>query len=284
MPKKTYSGYTAETPKKLLLDAGAYFKNFYPGIDTFESAVAAGKLLGATQGGGSASFIPAIRPVEIDGVKGAAKGLEVIDAWDVGITSNVKEVKKETIQAALISTSLDTTTNPDYDIISANNSIALTDYIDNITWIGNLSGTNEPVIIQIYNALATNGLTVNTSDKSEAVIALSFKGHYDDLNLDNPPFKIYYPKEIVNTSAPTSFNFSKAAPADAVFTITSSDNAVAGGVRIEDMYLATANFTINAGVVTIKSSYLATLAIATHDFTILMDKGNNIAVTVAVGA
>ena len=43
----TYSGYTSETPKSLLLDAGAFFKNFYVGTDTFESAVTAGKLIGA---------------------------------------------------------------------------------------------------------------------------------------------------------------------------------------------------------------------------------------------
>ena len=195
----TYSGYTAETPKSLLLDAGAFFKNFYVGTDTFTSAVTAGKLLGATQGGGNFSAIPTIRNIAIDGIKGSAKGLQGIDDWTVTLTANVKEVKKTTIETALATSTVDTSTNNKYDIITADNEIALTDYIDNITWVGNLSGTNEPVIIQVYNALNTNGLTLNVADKAEAVLALTFTGHYTDTDLDSPPFAIYYPKAITNT-------------------------------------------------------------------------------------
>lgn len=70
---KVYSGFTAKTPEKLLLDAGAFFKNFEVGVDTFESAVTAGKLIGATAGGGVFEAKPDIRPIEIDGVKGCGK-------------------------------------------------------------------------------------------------------------------------------------------------------------------------------------------------------------------
>lgn len=279
-----YSGYTSVTPKKLLLDAGAFFKNFNVGSDTFASAVAAGKLLGATQGGGTFSAVPAIRKIEVDGVKGAAKGLEVIDEWVVTLSANIKELKKEALQASLASGTIDTTTNADYDIIAANNYIALTDYVDNITWVGKLSGTNDPLIIQVYNALNTGGLTLATADKAEAVVAVTFAGHYDDSNLDTPPFKIYYPKDIVNTVADAAVEFSKAAPADSVFTITSSDGAVAGGVRLGTQSLVAGQFTLGTGTVTIESTYLALLTNGVQTFTLLMDKGNDITVTVTVAA
>ena len=55
---KKYSGFTTETAKSLLLNAGAYFKNFNVGTDDFDSAVAAGKLIGATKGGGEFSAVP----------------------------------------------------------------------------------------------------------------------------------------------------------------------------------------------------------------------------------
>lgn len=281
--KKTYSGYTAETPKSLLLDAGAFFKNFYVGTDTFESAVAAGKLLGATQGGGNFAAIPTIRKVEVDGVKGPAKGMEVIDEWIVTLTANVKEVKRSTIQAALAASSVDTTTSADYDIVSAKNEILLTDYIDNITWVGKLSGTNDPVIIQVYNALNTNGLTVNVADKAEAVLALTFTGHYEDTNLDKPPFDIYYPKAIVNTVDLATHDFSKAAAADILLTITSSGGATCGGVSLDGDHLISTAFTLGAGTVTLEKEYLSTLANGAKAFALLMDKGNNIAVTVTVG-
>lgn len=281
---KTYSGYTAETPKSLLLDAGAFFKNFYVGTDTFESAVTAGKLLGATQGGGTFSAIPTIRPIQLDGVKGAAKGLEVIDEWVVTLTSNVKEVKKATIQAALAAFTIDTSTSSDYDIITADNEIALTDYIDNITWVGKLSGTNDPVMIQVYNALNTSGLTLKVADKAEAVLALTFTGHYVDTNLDVPPFAIYYPKAITNTVDDAAHDFSKASPADIALTITSSDGAVCGGVSLGGQHLISTAYTLATGSVTLEKEYVGTLVNGAQVFSLLMDKGNNIAVTVTVGA
>lgn len=196
---KKYSGFTAKTAENLLLDAGAYFINYDVDADTFETAVAAGKLLGATRGGGSFNATPEIRAIEIDGVSGLAKGLQVIDSWDVGMTANVLEVTKEGLARALTSSETDENTNLNYDIIKAKNYIELTDYIDNITYIGKKSGTDEPVIIQIYNAINTSGLSLETADKGETVISMEFKGHYDASDLENPPFAIFMPKSTVAT-------------------------------------------------------------------------------------
>lgn len=191
---KKYSGFTTETAKSLLLNAGAYFKNFDVSADNFDSAVTAGKLIGATKGGGEFSAVPEIRQIEVDGVAGRAKGLETIDSWDIYLKANVLEVKETTIQSGLAASSVDTSTNTDYDIITANNNLEVSDYIDNITWVGTLSGSNKPVIIQIFNALNTEGLKFSTTDKAEATISLTFYAHYTQDDLDTPPFKIYYPK------------------------------------------------------------------------------------------
>lgn len=191
---KKYSGFTTETAKSLLLNAGAYFKNYNVGTDDFDSAVAAGKLIGATKGGGEFSAVPEIRQIEVDGVAGRAKGLETIDSWDIYLKANVLEVKEATIQSGLAASSVDTSTNIDYDIITASNNLEVSDYIDNITWVGTLSGSDKPVIIQIFNALNTEGLKFSTTDKAEATISLTFYAHYTQDDLDTPPFKIYYPK------------------------------------------------------------------------------------------
>ena len=191
---KKYSGFTTETAKSLLLNAGAYFKNYDVGTDDFDSAVTAGKLIGATKGGGEFSAVPEIRQIEVDGVAGRAKGLETIDSWDIYLKANVLEVKESTIQSGLAASSVDTSTNTEYDIITASNNLEVSDYIDNITWVGTLSGSNKPVIIQIFNALNTEGLKFSTTDKAEATISLTFYAHYTQDDLDTPPFKIYYPK------------------------------------------------------------------------------------------
>ncbi len=191
---KLFSGFTSSTAENLLLDAGAFFKNFDPATDTFESAVAAGKLIGATRGGGKFTAKPAIRSIEVDGVKGEAKGLVVIDEWETSIEATVLEVSKTALQIALTAPAPVDTSDDNYDIITAKNQIELSDYIDNITYIGKLAKSERPLIIQIFNALNKEGLSFATKDKDEAVIALKFSGTYDPETLNTPPFKIYYPK------------------------------------------------------------------------------------------
>ena len=142
--KKAYSGFNNKTMEHLLLDAGAFFKNFNYGKeegenDTFDSAVAAGKLIGATKGGGEFSAVASIRQIEVDGVKGRAKGLETIDSWDVYLKATVLETSADTIKLALGSATVDTESDDKYDIITGNADISLDDYVENVTWVGKLS-------------------------------------------------------------------------------------------------------------------------------------------------
>lgn len=191
---KTYTGFNANTADNLLLDAGAFFLNFEVGTDTYESAKAT-KLLGATRGGGEFKAAMTVRQIEIDGVKGRAKGLEVNDAWDVYLKATVLEINEETLAKTLASsTKSESTVDTDYTEIVGNNDIELTDYIDNVTWIGKIAGSDDPIMIQVFNALNTDGLTLTVADKNEATMQMTFYGHYDTTDLDNPPFKIWYPK------------------------------------------------------------------------------------------
>lgn len=192
--QKVYSGFNDKTAKNLLLDAGAVYKNYDIKTDTPESAKTAGKLIGATRGGSKFIAKPSVRNIPIDGVKGDAKGLSVIDSWSVELSTNFLEVTKETIKQALISADFDEDSKEGYVKISARNYILETDYIDNITYVGKISGENDPVVIQVLNALSVDGLAMDMKDKDEAIIPTTFKGHYTQEALDSPPYVIYYPK------------------------------------------------------------------------------------------
>lgn len=180
------TGYNADTSKHLLLDAGAFYKNF--GDKDNE------KLLGATQGGGEFAAIATFRQIEIDGVKGAAKGLKVLESWEVSLTANMLEVTPEILKLALGVADVDTSSDMDNDVITGRTSVLDTDYIDNIAWVGKLSGSDSPVVIQVFNALSEEGLTLTTVDNAEGVVPLKFVGHFDPSALDKPPFEITYPK------------------------------------------------------------------------------------------
>lgn len=191
------SGVTSGTSKHLQLDAGAFFKNWDVATDTFQTASA--KLIGATAGGGSFAAVPTIRRIEVDGVKGATKGFEALDEWQVTLTANVKEITAESMKLALATASSVEAKSPssvsenNYIKVTASNEIADENYIGNVTWVGRLSGSNLPIVIVVKNALCTNGLTLTTADKAEGVIAVTLTGHYDLSDLDTPPFEIYYP-------------------------------------------------------------------------------------------
>lgn len=204
--RKSFSGFRKETKEHLVLDAGLFLKNFtYTAneniVEVITKAKADGNLLGATKGGGEFSAVAAIRQIEVDGVKGRAKGLETIDSWEVYLKANVLEATCETIKAALCAAKVDSESDTTYNIITGKGVIDDEDYLENITWVGNLSGSDKPVIVQVYNALNTDGLKLTVQDKNEATIPMTFHGHYTHDDLENPPFKIYYPKGDTATNA-----------------------------------------------------------------------------------
>ena len=127
-------------------------------------------------------------------------GLETIDSWDVYLKATVLETSAETIKMALGSATVDTESDDKYDIITGNADISINDYVENVTWVGKLSGSDEPVIIQVYNALNTDGLKLTVQDKAEATIPMTFYGHYTPEDLDSPPFKVLYPKTATTES------------------------------------------------------------------------------------
>lgn len=191
---RIFSGFTSNTATKLLLDAGAFFKSFTVGTDTYESAKTAGKCIGATKGGGEFKAVPTLRKIEVDGANGAVKGLQVIDDWTVTLSATLVELSKESLALAIAAAKVTTPETGDYAEIEGKPNLEETDYTDNITWVGRLSGSETPVIIQIYNALNTNGLTLSVKDKNETTAQLVFTGHYTEEDLETPPFKVYYPK------------------------------------------------------------------------------------------
>ena len=190
MGKLQTTGFNANTAKNLLLDAGAVYKNF-------DKTLMTGTLIGATSGGNTFTAKPTIRNIKIDGVKSeAVKGLSVIDTWEVALATNLLEFTKDTITLALGSTTT-TAQGTDYDSIKAKNYLIEADYLETIAYVGKLSGSTKPVIIIIYNALNTSGISINMKDADEGKIPVTFTGHLDSTALDTPPFEILFPKVVI---------------------------------------------------------------------------------------
>lgn len=271
---ETYSGFTSNTPKNLLLDAGAFYKNYDVATDT--PATASAKLIGATRGGNEFTAKPTVRDIPVDGVKGKAKGLRILDDWDVSLTANVLEMKTSVLDSALATGIVDTSSNLTYDIVTAANAIVAGDYLDNVTFIGTISGSGNPIIIQVFNALCVDGISIKSEDKKEAVLKLKFEGHYDTDNLSTPPFKIYYPKITADTTAPT-------------VTVVPADNATSVAVGANIVY--TFSEAIQSGCITPSNFFVikasdgsqvpGTLTVSTDKTVVTFDPTSNLTASTA---
>lgn len=202
---RPYSGYNANTPDKLLLDAGAVFKNFVVGTDTYATAKAAGKCLGATQGGSEFAAVPSIRRMEIDGVHTRTKGDSLIDGWDVSLKTKLAEITPDNLKLALGVGDSAASQTTGYTEITGRDTIKDGDFVTNITFVGNILGSDTPVIIQIFNAFHEGGLKISAADKNNAGVECQFYGYNDPsvyASVDSeikPPFKIFYPDQAIAT-------------------------------------------------------------------------------------
>lgn len=188
---KLRSGLNANTKKKLMLGEGAIFKNYHVDEDNYESARAAGKLIGACQGGSTFEATATVRNIEVDGIPGAVTDLEEIDRWDASLQTTFLEVSAETIKAAL--GAVETSHENGYTHITGRADFISSDYVENITFVGSISGTDAPIILQIKNAIGNGQLSINVKNGDEAKVPVTFNGRYTIETLSAPPFDIWYP-------------------------------------------------------------------------------------------
>lgn len=192
--KKT--GYTKNTPKSYLMNAGAVYKNLEWNKERTQWE---GELLGATSDGNKLTIEQNYRTIEVDGVFTDAVGQKVLESQKAMLEINVKELTFDNIRLSIngtVSQGDGTTAPTDYKVISGKGKLEKTDYIKNLGLVTTLSGTDKPVIIILDNALCTSGLEAEFKDNEEAVITMKFEAHANEDQVEDMtlPCRIYYPE------------------------------------------------------------------------------------------
>lgn len=191
--KKT--AYTSTTAKNYVINAATV----YTGVTYAEVTGFTGTLHGATSGGVTVTIEQNYRNIEVDGTSHMkVKGNKVLESANATITANMKEITAETIRSSLNGTIEDAPVSEaptGYKIIRTKRKVEDTDYIDNIAVVGTLSGTDEPVIAILDNALCTSGLEGGMEDNNEMVIEQVYEAHatVEQLEADEFPWRILYP-------------------------------------------------------------------------------------------
>ncbi|MFU1594044.1 hypothetical protein [Streptococcus dysgalactiae] len=190
------TGYTKNTPKSYLINAGAVYKNL---AWNQEQTQWEGELLGATSDGNKLKIEQKYRTIEVDGVFVPAVGQKVLESQSASLEINMKELTAENLRLAIngsLGTGDGKTSPADYKVIGGKGKLENTDYITNIGLVATLSGTNKPVIVILDNALCTSGLEFDTKDNDEAVVTMTFEAHANEEQIDDLtlPCRIYYPE------------------------------------------------------------------------------------------
>ena len=182
MARKT--GVTVETAKHMILDAGAVYLN-YGELDE--------RLFGATREGSEFVVEQTVREIEVDGLRGPTVGFRRVVEEHVRLTVNLLEMTPANVLVALVGSSEDLT-DPALSVITRSLLMSDIEYLTNIALVADYSGSGEPVVIVIKNAIADGNFTLAASDRDETTSEIQFTGHFDPAgDLDASPFEIRFP-------------------------------------------------------------------------------------------
>lgn len=189
------TGYTKDTPLHYMVDAGAIYKNLKYNKEKEEWE---GELLGATHDGNKITIEQEYRTIEVDGVYVDAVGQKVLQSSVGKLEVNVKEITAENIRLAINGTIRDAKEDEapkGYKIIEGKGTLDNSDYIKNLGLVGTITGSKEPIIVVLDNALCVSGLEGETKDNEEMVITMEFQAHADPDQVANRklPARIYFP-------------------------------------------------------------------------------------------
>lgn len=184
------SGVTTETVKRLWFDAGATY------IDYGEATE---RLLGATRGGASFVIEQDVREMPVDGLPGPVKGFRRVIEVRARLTVNILEMTAANF--AMILGGAEIADYPEAPAVKTHDSVKRSriilpeDYLTNVALVGQISGSDDPAIAIIQNALADGNLELTTTDREEPALEVQFTAHFsnDPDEFDFEPWEIRIP-------------------------------------------------------------------------------------------
>lgn len=180
-------GLTAATYERLILDAGVVYKNF---IDLDNPGVP----LGATRGGSVFTVETEIIDLKVDGAIGAVVGgqhiIKAIATLEANFIESTTEIFKRALPGALVEDAAP------HDIIYREGVIDISDYLDNVVILAQVSGTEAPIVLMVKNALSDGKLSLALTEGNEAGSKIKFIGHYDPDDLAMEPWRLIVPMNL----------------------------------------------------------------------------------------
>lgn len=177
IPEDTFSG--------LQLDAGVLLRRFNPANPV---APQDEDIICATTGGINASCVPTFSDLgeDVDNVPVNMKELKHLDSWECKISTTSLGTTPQLIKLALGCADIDSQNSSK---IIPRKDLLQTDFSD-IWWVGDRADGGL-VAVQIKNALATSGFSLQTTKNGKGQISLEITGHVSINNQSEVPMIFY---------------------------------------------------------------------------------------------
>lgn len=152
-------------------------------------------VLGATNGGNKLSIVPEITPIEVDGASVEIKGLNQKTGETGTLEVNLAQHTIESIKRAIVGKEVASLIKG-YTQIETKSLIELSDYLDNIAYVGTMTDGTEIIAI-LENAICSSGFELEGKNKETSVVATTFKSTADFEGgvFDKLPIYIFYPNK-----------------------------------------------------------------------------------------
>lgn len=153
-------------------------------------------VLGATSGGNKLSITSELTPIEVDGATVTVKGLTQKTGESGSLETNMVQHSIESLKRAIVGKETDSLIKG-YTQIQTKPLIELSDYLDNIAYVGSKTD-GQDVIIIMENAICTSGLEIEGKNKEANVVTTTFEPSADFKKgvFDTLPIYIFYPNDI----------------------------------------------------------------------------------------
>ena len=150
-------------------------------------------VIGATSGGNKFSASVEFSDIDIDGVTVKVKGMTLKVGETASLETNLAQHTMESFKMALAGEEFKSPING-FKMISTKPLLELSDYLDNVAYVGTMTDGTEIIII-MENPVCTSGIELEGKNKETAVVKATFEpsAAFDERMFDTLPVYVLYP-------------------------------------------------------------------------------------------
>lgn len=243
MATKRFTQVKYDAFKEIQVEAGVILKHFNPNNPVINRQ----DIVCVTSGGITITAQPSFTDFgeDVDNVPNNSMEMKQVEDWTCTLSTTALDTSADSIKLMLGVADIDSN---DPNRITPRRDINLTDFIDEIWWVGDRADGGF-IAVQVLNVLSTDGFALATQKNGKGTTGITLTGHFSLDAVDTVPMNFYV---IEGDSEATSLSLDKA-------SLTVGEDSTASIVATTTPAGKTVTWqSLNTSVATVSSSGVVT--------------------------